>query len=252
MTFRTVGGIAMGAILAGGIGLLAYHVQNNHVFVWSLAYAFLAFLAFGWMVASSVMQPAPALAVGRHGLNDPLAVAMADLSISIMEVARQAEAARSATWEAAEVALSGPRVERETSDAMEAVRVSTLLMVKAILVIRYLAGQASLLSFNAALEGAKSGAHNKGFAAVGEDVRKLAERSRTAAREIEDLVTRSLRVGDHGERRLSAVVDLLEGLRIEAERTAQTTLLVAQSSKEQARAVEEVGRFAAILADDLT
>ena len=55
--------------------------------------------------------------------------------------------------------------------------------------VMQIAGQTNLLALNAAIEAARAGEHGRGFAVVAEEVRKLAEQSEQAAREVEDLIS---------------------------------------------------------------
>lgn len=186
----------------------------------------------------------------QRGRAEQLASAATELAASIEAVSAHAETSLQVSQDSAAAAQEGTQVGAQTAAAMGAVRDSTHQMVEAIRVIREIARQTNLLSLNAAIEAAKAGTMGKGFAVVAEEVRKLAERSQGAAREIEGLITRSLAAVEEGERTVGAVVTQLEGIRVQAQRTADTVQQIAQASGEQARTAEEVARIVAQVADD--
>lgn len=102
-----------------------------------------------------------------------------------------------------------------------------------ITIIEEIARQTNLLALNAAIEAARAGEHGKGFAVVAAEVRKLAERSQTAAGEISTLSTTSMDVAEKaGAMLLKLVPDI--------EKTAQLVQEINAASEEQASGVNQI------------
>jgi methyl-accepting chemotaxis protein len=114
----------------------------------------------------------------------------------------------------------------DTVEAMESI-------AEKISIIEEIAYQTNLLALNAAIEAARAGDHGRGFAVVAAEVRKLAERSQTAAKEISELASSSLAVAERSGHLLH---DLVPSIR----KTADLVQEVAAASEEQASGVNQI------------
>ncbi|WP_437970022.1 CHASE3 domain-containing protein [Sorangium sp. So ce260] len=115
---------------------------------------------------------------------------------------------------------------RETVEAMKAI-------TQRIVIIEEIAYQTNLLALNAAIEAARAGEHGKGFAVVATEVRRLAERSRDAAKEIGSFAASSIVVA---ERSGQLIAELVPSIR----ETAELVQGVAVASKEQSNGVTQI------------
>ncbi|WNG61615.1 methyl-accepting chemotaxis protein [Archangium gephyra] len=125
-------------------------------------------------------------------------------------------------------AEAGGRAVKETVEAMGSI-------AEKISIIEEIAYQTNLLALNAAIEAARAGEQGKGFAVVATEVRKLAERSRTAAKEISGLATSSVKVATRSGQ-------LLEELVPNIRKTADLVQEVVAASVEQASGVTQMNK----------
>jgi methyl-accepting chemotaxis protein len=127
---------------------------------------------------------------------------------------------------------------REASDSGAAVKATVEAMraiASRISVVEEIAYQTNLLALNAAIEAARAGEHGRGFAVVAAEVRKLAERSREAAREIGGLAGSSVAVAERSGTLLDSLVPSIQ-------KTSELVQEVAAASREQATAVHQINR----------
>ena len=102
-------------------------------------------------------------------------------------------------------------------------------------IVEDIASQTNLLALNAAIEAARAGDAGRGFAVVASEVRKLAERSQTAAGEISELSTHTLQTAEKAGEMINGVVPSID-------ETSQLIEEIAVASREQDNGAQQVSK----------
>ncbi|NDV25860.1 methyl-accepting chemotaxis protein [Desulfovibrio sp. JC010] len=133
------------------------------------------------------------------------------------------------------IAVQSAQQAEESGDAVTQAVDAMKNIAEKISIIEEIARQTNLLALNAAIEAARAGEHGKGFAVVAAEVRKLAERSGEAAREIGDLSTGTV---DMAEKAGEMLVQLVPDIK----RTAELVQEITAGSSEQLSGAEQINK----------
>jgi methyl-accepting chemotaxis protein len=154
--------------------------------------------------------------------------AMEEMAASIGQTADNAKQTEAIAIKAAKDAQSSGEAVTQTVAAMKAI-------AGKISIIEEIARQTDLLALNAAVEAARAGEHGRGFAVVAAEVRKLAERSQSAASEITNLAATSTDIAEKAGQ-------LLERLVPDIQRTADLVQEINAASQEQSQGASQVNQ----------
>lgn len=135
---------------------------------------------------------------------------------------RSDQSAKETSSIAASAASGAEQTGQSVDEAVTAIRTIS----ERVSVIQEIARKTDLLALNAAVEAARAGEHGRGFAVVASEVRKLAEHSRRAAEEIDDLAQRTVSTATNAHSQLGGMIS-------EIKKTSELVNSISQSIEDQ-------------------
>jgi methyl-accepting chemotaxis protein len=203
--------------------------------------------------------------------------AVEELTVSMKQVSNNAEASAEAARRALDAAEQGNRAVRDTLEGMQRICASVQATAKKIKslgdrsleiseiinVINDITEQTNLLALNAAIEAARAGEAGRGFAVVADEVRKLAEHSRNATKDIAALIkaiqaetNEAVVVMEEGTKEVEVGARLadqagkaLEAISSVVRQSAELVQEISLASKQQVRGTEGVANAMQIISN---
>ena len=169
------------------------------------------------------------------------ASSLEQIGTTVRQTADEAGQATGIGKESADAAVRGGDVMGRVNSTMHDIRDSSSKIGEIIGVIDGIAFQTNILALNAAVEAARAGEAGRGFAVVAAEVRSLAQRSASAAREIKSLVGGSIDKVNTGVRVVQDASIAMHAIVSAAQRVNALLDGIAVGTREQARGVTEVG-----------
>ncbi|HRD50223.1 MAG TPA: methyl-accepting chemotaxis protein [Candidatus Contendobacter sp.] len=170
------------------------------------------------------------------------ASSMEELTSTVKQSADNAGQANQLADAARSQAEQGGHVVDQAVAAMAAINQSSRKIADIITVIDEIAFQTNLLALNAAVEAARAGEQGRGFAVVAGEVRKLAQRSADAAKEIKTLITDSVAKVDNGGKLVNQAGHTLKEIMSAVKKVSDIVAEMAAAAREQANGIEQVNK----------
>ncbi|WP_225031638.1 methyl-accepting chemotaxis protein [Paraburkholderia sp. XV] len=170
------------------------------------------------------------------------AASMEQITSVVRQNAENARQASQLAQNASEVADKGSQVVEQVVTTMTGISDSSAKIADIISIIESIAFQTNILALNAAVEAARAGEEGRGFAVVAGEVRTLAQRSSTAAKEIKELIEASVERVRTGSELVNDAGTTMTAISRSVQRVTDIMGEIAAASHEQSAGIEQVGK----------
>ncbi len=176
---------------------------------------------------------------------------MEELTSTVKQNAEGARHASQLVTSTAEIAGQGGEVVGKVIDTMGSIKESSRKIADIISVIDGIAFQTNILALNAAVEAARAGEQGRGFAVVATEVRNLAQRSASAAKEIKILISNSVEQVETGRKLVDEAGEAMDDILTSVQLVADIMTGTAAASQEQSTGIDQVNQAVAQM-DEIT
>ena len=170
------------------------------------------------------------------------ASSMEELTSTVKQNAENARQANQLALGASDVAIKGGQVVGQVVTTMTAINDSSKKIVDIISVIDGIAFQTNILALNAAVEAARAGEQGRGFAVVAAEVRSLAQRSASAAKEIKTLIGDSVEKVGNGTKLVEQAGKTMEEIVTSVKRVTDIMAEISAASQEQSSGIDQINK----------
>ncbi|TDY33713.1 methyl-accepting chemotaxis protein [Janthinobacterium sp. 75] len=170
------------------------------------------------------------------------ASSMEELTSTVKQNGENARQANQMAQSASSVASKGGQVVAKVITTMESINASSKKIVDIISVIDGIAFQTNILALNAAVEAARAGEQGRGFAVVATEVRNLAHRSASAAKEIKILIDDSVHQVNLGSTLVNQAGSTMEEIVSSVRRVTDIMAEITSASNEQETGIEQINQ----------
>ena len=182
---------------------------------------------------------------------DKTSISMDQLNNTVRQNADNAREATELAKTSNAIATKGGEMTKRVVLTMSDIQSSSKKIVDIISVIDSIAFQTNILALNAAVEAARAGEQGRGFAVVATEVRNLAQRSATAAKEIKTLIAESVDKVEGGARLVQEAGSTMDDVVASFQKVATLVTEIADASKSQSGGIEQVTKSIAQM-DEVT
>ncbi|MCG8706972.1 Tar ligand binding domain-containing protein [Brenneria sp. 4F2] len=203
----------------------------------------------------SIYQGASEISAGNNDLSsrteqqasalEETAASMEQLTATVKQNAENANHASQLALQASTTAKKGGGIVDNVVKTMSEISSSSRKIAEITTVINGIAFQTNILALNAAVEAARAGEQGRGFAVVAGEVRSLAQRSAQAAKEIEGLISESVRCVDTGSHLVEDAGNTMHEIVRAVTNVTDIMGEIASASEEQSKGIAQVGQAVA-------